>query len=88
MTWADLEPANDLRNNHREKALDRAGLFLTTFSTDTGKLVLDILKSTTIDRPVIKPDSTQFGAGIREGQNDIVRQILDQIRLAKEGFHD
>lgn len=87
MTWADLEP-KQTTNDQRDRALERARLFSTTFSTEAGQLVLKILKQTTIDRPVIKPDSTQFGAGIREGQNDIVRQILDQIRLAKEGFNE
>jgi len=40
------------------------------------------LKSITIDKPVLNPNSTQFSAGIREGQNNIVRQIIDQLSLA------
>jgi hypothetical protein len=59
--------------------------FLECFSTDAGEFVLNRLKTITLDRPVLNSGSTQFGAGIREGQNDLVRQILQQIRIAKEG---
>jgi len=64
------------------KSREIAGQFQQCFNTDSGKYVLDRLKSITIDKPVLNPNSTQFSAGIREGQNNIVRQIIDQLSLA------
>ncbi len=70
------------REENEAKSHEIAGQFQECFSTDAGQYVLDRLKSITIDKPVLNPNSTQFGAGIREGQNNIVRQIIDQLSLA------
>jgi len=70
------------RKENEAKSHEIAGQFQECFSTDAGQYVLDRLKSITIDKPVLNPNSTQFGAGIREGQNNIVRQIIDQLSLA------
>ena len=70
------------REENQAKSNEIAGQFQECFSTDAGQYVLDRLKSITIDKPVLNPNSTQFGAGIREGQNNIVRQIIDQLSLA------
>lgn len=72
------------REENEAKSNEIAGQFHECFSTDAGQYVLDRLKSITIDKPVLNPNSTQFGAGIREGQNNIVRQILDQLALANK----
>ena len=70
------------REKNEAKSHEIAGQFQECFSTDAGQYVLDRLKSITIDKPVLNPNSTQFSAGIREGQNNIVRQIIDQLSLA------
>ena len=70
------------REENQAKSNEIAGQFQECFSTDAGQYVLDRLKSITIDKPVLNPNSTQFSAGIREGQNNIVRQIIDQLSLA------
>ena len=70
------------RKENEAKSREIAGQFQQCFNTDSGKYVLDRLKSITIDKPVLNPNSTQFSAGIREGQNNIVRQIIDQLSLA------
>mgnify|MGYP005665789657 FL=1 len=69
------------REENQAKSNEIAGQFQECFSTDSGQYVLNRLKSITIDKPVLKPNSTQFGAGLREGQNNIVRQIMDQLSL-------
>jgi hypothetical protein len=66
-----------------KKAREIASMFFQTFSTEPGQFVMDRLKQITVERPVLTATSTRFGAGIREGQNDIVRQIEAQIRFAK-----
>ena len=70
------------REENQAKSNEIAGQFQECFSTDAGQYVLNRLKSITIDKPVLNPNSTQFGAGIREGQNNIVRQIIDQLSLS------
>ena len=70
------------REENQAKSNEIAGQFQECFSTDAGQYVLNRLKSITIDKPVLNPNSTQFGAGLREGQNNIVRQIMDQLSLA------
>lgn len=75
------------REENEAKSHEIAGQFQECFSTDAGQYVLDRLKSITIDKPVLNPNSTQFGAGIREGQNNIVRQIIDQLSLADKNKH-
>ena len=70
------------RKENEAKSREIAGQFQQCFNTDSGKYVLDRLKSITIYKPVLNPNSTQFSAGIREGQNNIVRQIIDQLSLA------
>ncbi len=70
------------REENEAKSHEIAGQFQECFSTDAGQYVLNRLKSITIDKPVLNPNSTQFSAGIREGQNNIVRQIIDQLSLA------
>ncbi len=74
-------------NEHEQERAARecASRFLECFSTDAGQYVLNRLTTITLDRPVLSASSTKFGAGIREGQNDLVRQILQQMKIAREG---
>jgi hypothetical protein len=78
----DGEEIQKLKAEGEQKARDIAGRFYGCFSTEDGQFVLNRLKEITLDRPVLNANSTQFGAGMREGQNAIVRQILDQLALA------
>lgn len=66
-----------------KKAREIASMFFQTFQTEPGKFVMNRLRQITIERPVLTATSTEFGAGIREGQNDIVRQIEAQIKFAR-----
>jgi len=86
--WEALDIEGDavqqLKAESEKKARDIASRFYGCFSTEDGEFVLNRLKEITLDRPVLNPNSTQFGAGMREGQNAIVRQILDQIAIAQQ----
>lgn len=53
------------------------------FETPIGKRVLGYLVATTLCRPIVEPDATQFAAGINEGRASIVRDILAQIEAGK-----
>lgn len=86
--WSGLDLEGDaiakLKESNEAKAKEIASQFHACFRTDPGQFVLKRLQEVTIDRPVLNAHSTQFGAGIREGQNQIVRQILDQIQFAEQ----
>lgn len=78
------EEIKKLKAESEKKAREIASRFYGCFNTEDGEFVLNRLKEITLDRPVLNANSTQFGAGIREGQNMIVRQILDQIAIAEQ----
>ncbi len=86
--WSSLdiegEAVQKLKADSAKKARDIASRFHGCFSTEDGQFVINRLKEITLDRPVLNANSTQFGAGMREGQNAIVRQILDQLALAEK----
>lgn len=86
--WSGLDLESDeiamLREVNAVKAREIASRFHECFRSDAGQYVLQRLQEVTLDRPVLNANSTQFGAGIREGQNQIVRQILDQITFAEQ----
>ena len=78
------EALKKAQKEQQAKAMEIASQFHQCFSTDAGQYVLERLKTVTINRPVLDPNSTQFGAGMREGENSLVRQILAQIELAEQ----
>jgi hypothetical protein len=77
------EQNHEQTHEHERASRELASRFLECFSSDAGQFVLDRLKTITLERPVLNGSSTQFSAGIREGQHDLVRQIMSQIKLAK-----
>lgn len=86
--WSGLDLESDaiakLQETNAAKAREIASRFHECFRSDAGQYVLKRLREVTLERPVLNANSTQFGAGIREGQNQIVRQILDQIDFAEQ----
>jgi len=64
------------------KRLDRA--FARTFETTEGKKVLDYLVDKTLSQPTwVVGAGTDFGFA-REGQNSIIREILQRIERVKK----
>ena len=49
-----------------------------TFETELGKKCLDHLEATFVDRPIYKQGMTLQDAAYRQGQSDLVRQILKE----------
>jgi hypothetical protein len=80
----DSEAFAQAREENEAKVQERASLFYQCFSTDAGQRVLGHLVEISLDKFVLKADSTQFAAGIREGENGVVRYIQHQMRLAGE----
>ncbi len=81
---ADKQPIEEARRKQYE--IDHN--FHKTFSTASGKIVLEWLISHTLDTPTWWPDADYNKAVangfFREGQNCLVRQIKDKIKRAKE----
>lgn len=72
----------------QKKAYEENIHFLTTFSTPSGKIVLEWLTKHTLDTPTWWPDAdynkTVANGFFREGQNCLVRQLKSKINQAKE----
>ena len=68
----------------RRKDFNRA--IAQLFSSRNGKVVLDYIRSKTIERPCCPAGSVEGYGYFREGQNDLVRQIETAIKLGKEGL--
>lgn len=62
-----------------------ARLCSDTFASPAGQALLEHLIVCFICRPILRPADTQFEAGIRQGQADVVMQILSNIEIAKRG---
>ena len=58
--------------------IDKA--YMRSFSTEEGQKVLQHLQSITIDQPAWTPGAEPSYGYAREGQNSIVREIMQRMR--------
>lgn len=85
--WESLSLVPD-RDREREQWAQMFGiakLCADTFATPSGQEFLQHLVRTFVARPIVHPADTQFAAGIRQGQADVVLQILQNLEIAKRG---
>ena len=54
-------------------------LVVGTFVTPMGEKLMDHLRQTILDRPTYKPGMTLEEAAFREGQKDVITQILKEL---------
>jgi hypothetical protein len=74
---------NPILQQHKRMALD----FYHVFNSPSGERVLAFLKSRTLDQPCWNPsygENAERTAYAREGQNNIVREIIKMIQFGKE----
>lgn len=85
--WQHLDPeiAKARRKQAAAKAFALDSLADETFGTPAGKKLLRWMAQQTILRPTGDGGASERAAGIREGQNDLVRQLLAMIERAKQG---
>jgi hypothetical protein len=57
-------------------------LVVGTFGTPIGEKLLDHLIKTLLDRPTFKIGMTLEETAFREGQKDVIRQILKEMEVA------
>ena len=80
----DDETTKKLSAENLELAKAEASKYHQIFKQNPiGVEILERMIQTTIMQPTLHPNDTQFQAGIREGRCDIVRQIIQQIKIAE-----
>lgn len=75
-THQETDEEKQKRHQHKKD-------FVATFSSDYGKRVLDYFKSHTVDSPTWVPGFVEGQAQWREGQNSIIREIENTIKVTK-----
>jgi hypothetical protein len=85
--WESLElvPNKETQREQWAAMYAIAKLTADVFTTERGRELLEHLTRTFVARPIVLPADTQFAAGIRQGQADVVLQILQQIEIARRG---
>ena len=74
------------QTDNEKKAKEIATQFRLAFhDSESGRFVLEHLVKTFVKRQIVRPNDTQFEAGIRQGQANIVIDILAQIDYAMKG---
>ncbi len=80
-----VEPTDAQKREQWAKAFAIAKMHADVFNTEAGRALLAHWEQVFIWRPIVRPNDTQFAAGIREGQADVMRQIRDQLDFARKG---
>ena len=84
--WSGIEGLiDDQKAKAFQAQLDHASLYRQTFATTAGRYVLEDLMQQFLRQRIVRPDDTQFAAGIRQGQADAVQRILAMIEFANQG---
>jgi len=78
--WSQFDvPEKDATNQDR---LDFSHDIAKTFSSTEGKKVLTALVSRFLLSDIVTAHETQFGAGIKQGQANVVKQLLAHIEIS------
>ncbi|NTV06735.1 MAG: hypothetical protein HGA59_09570 [Chlorobiaceae bacterium] len=77
-----LNTEQELLAKDAAESMGIAQAFAQCFLSDSGKKVLEYLRSKTIDQPTWVPELGEKHGYAREGQNSIYREITRQIEYA------
>lgn len=87
--WAALdgmfEAAAAQSDAHFREHLELASLYRVAFATPAGRQILQDLIRMFFMQRIVRPGDDQFTAGIRQGQQDVVRRILSMVEFANSG---
>lgn len=80
MSWDDLthEPEKYKEN---EKLIRIKDLCCFILNKKDGKELIELLKELYFSRPVFIPGSIQGMTGIREGENNLIRQLIEWSKI-------
>ena len=86
--WKGLDLDNPayqrIRDDNSKKGERIAKLIHRVFTTDDGRELLEHFSKQLLMKPVMPPGGPEGMGYFREGQNDLIRQILQQIELAEK----
>jgi hypothetical protein len=83
MSWESLDLITN-RDDEAKQASDIATLYFTCFGTDVGNRVLENMIEAFMTKPVVRSGEDAYAQGIRQGRQDVVMQIIQQIEFAKD----
>ena len=85
--WAGLEAdaLDEITRRALQADVDHASMYRRAFSSHEGAYVLRDMMGVHMLGPVVTAESTQFQAGIRQGEANAVRRILALIEFANTG---
>ena len=83
MSWESLNEIID-RSDEEAKARDIATAYFNCFNTEAGQYVLDSMIESFMTKPVVRSGEDAYAQGIRQGRQDVVMQIIQQIEYAKD----
>lgn len=83
MSWESLEAITNREQEERQSS-DIATMYFSCFGTDAGQRVLDNMIETFMTKPVVRSGEDAYAQGIRQGRQDVVMQIIQQIEFAKD----
>lgn len=82
--WDPISDQPEMSPEDIERDLRLSKDFFATFSTESGKRVLEYWKKYTVDIPTWVPNLPHDQGHWREGQNSIVREAIARIKKAQE----
>lgn len=77
--------AEEQRELNARQQLEHCSRYRETFSTDSGKYVLQDLKNVFLSQRIVQPGDDLQTMGIRQGLADAVNRILKAIEYAETG---
>ncbi len=80
--WESLDFMEEVQTTDEQKK--KNSLYAKVFSSPEGQIVLQDLKSRTVEAASWFPGADEHYGYVREGQNSIVREILSRIERAKQ----
>lgn len=66
-------------------AMRIARMHAVVFDTDAGRALLEHWIKIFLCRAIVRPNEDSYAQGIREGQANVVRQLLVQLEIARRG---
>jgi hypothetical protein len=84
MSWDDLDAvSNDIRDAQQGRN-DISRLMLRVFGSEDGEKLLEWMKETYVNVLVAVPGADSSHAYFAEGQRNVVRNLMNRIKHAKE----
>jgi hypothetical protein len=67
------------------EAMRIAKMHAVVFDGDAGRVLLEHWIKVFLCRSIVRPNEDAFAQGIREGQANVIRQLLAQLEIARTG---